>query len=334
MSIRKGVRDDKRLRRLTDDKSETDRKYRNLLRENNRLERELDAAFEIKAHRGIHKIKAREGRGDSEAMAVAIASDWHIEEEVKAGSVNYRNKFNLDIAKKRVDKFFERIVRMIRKEQQDVKIHELMLALLGDFVTGRLHEENLEVCLLRPMDAIMLAQDWIESGILFLLEHTDLKIVIPCTVGNHSRITRRVHHGTERGNSMEWFMYNNLAQRFADEPRIKFILGEGYLLYMNVYNQVIRLHHGHNVRYWGGVGGLTIPMNKAIGQWDLERQANLTLCGHFHQYIPMRRFVVNASLIGYSPFAIAIKGEYEPPSQSFFLIDKKRGKTVSIPLYL
>ena len=334
MSIRKGVRDDKRLRKITDDKSEVDRKYRNLLRENRRLETELDSALSVKAHRGVHKIKPRERRGTSEAVAVAVASDWHVAEEVKAGTVNFRNKYNLDIAKKRADMFFNRIVRMVRKERQDVNISELILYLGGDFITGRLHEENLETCLLRPLEEIMFAQDLIESGIMFLLEHTDLNFIIPCSVGNHSRITRRVHHGTERGNSLEWYMYQTLKSRFASEPRIKFIIAEGYLLYLDVYGMTIRFHHGHSVRYYGGVGGLTIPMNKAVGMWDLERQADISVCGHFHQYIPMRRFVVNGSLIGYSAFAVSIKAEFEPPSQSFFLLDKKRGKTVSIPLYV
>ena len=332
MSIRKGVDGDKRLSRLSDDKKEVDRKYRNLLRENRKLELEVDAAFEIKAHRKIHKIRPRELKRDSEATAVCVLSDWHVEEEVFANTVNGRNKYNLDIAKKRADLCFERIARFVKKERQDVHIHELILPLLGDFITGRLHEENLEVCLLRPMEAILFAQELIESGITFLLENTNLQITIPCCVGNHSRITRRVHHTTEQGNSLEWFMYHNLANRFKEEERVQFVISQGYLLYMDVYKTKLRLHHGHNVRYGGGVGGLTIPMNKAISQWDLERQADVSINGHFHQYMPMRRYVSNGSLIGYNAFAVAIKAEYEPPCQSFFLIDKKRGKTISIPI--
>jgi len=46
----------------------------------------------------------------------------------------------------------------------------------------------------------------------------------------------------------------------------------------------------------------------------------------------LRRFVVNGSLIGYNAFALSIKAEYEPPSQAFFLIDKKRFRSVTIPI--
>lgn len=39
-------------------------------------------------------------------------------------------------------------------------------------------------------------------------------------------------------------------------------------------------------------------------------------------------------MIGYNSFAIAIKASYEKPAQMLFLIDEKRGKTVTCPIIL
>ena len=58
----------------------------------------------------------------------------------------------------------------------------------------------------------------------------------------------------------------------------------------------------------------------------------LSCSGHFHQLIHDSAFVSNGSLVGYNPYALSIKAEYEKPAQSFFLIDKKRGKTVTTPI--
>jgi hypothetical protein len=60
--------------------------------------------------------------------------------------------------------------------------------------------------------------------------------------------------------------------------------------------------------------------------------AHCDFLGHFHQFTPHRRFMVNGSLIGYSPYALRVKAEFEPPQQVFCLWDKSRGKTVTIPI--
>ena len=43
---------------------------------------------------------------------------------------------------------------------------------------------------------------------------------------------------------------------------------------------------------------------------------------------------MNGSLAGYSPYALSIKADYNEPSQVFFLMDKKRGKTIVAPIFL
>lgn len=324
---------DQKLERARSDQSITERKYKEVLQDNERLARERDAALGIRSApiRPV-QIKASFGAKESEAVAVAIASDWHVEEEIRPETVHYKNAYNLSIAEIRAKQFFERTARLIRKEKQDVKIKHLVLGLLGDFITGRLHEENLETCLLRPMDASLFAQDLIIGGIKFLLENTDVDILVIGKIGNHSRITKKIHHSTEAGNSLEWMMYHNIAQYFSGEKRLRFILEESYHTYVNIFGKVLRFHHGHRIGFGGGVGGLTIPLQKAIYRWNLTMNADMDILGHFHTYMPMPRFTVNGSMIGYNAFATAIKSEFEPPSQSFFLIDKARGKTVSMPI--
>ncbi len=96
----------------------------------------------------------------------------------------------------------------------------------------------------------------------------------------------------------------------------------------------IRFQHGHMVKYGGGVGGLTIPLNKAIAQWNRGKHADLDVLGHFHQMFDGGNFIVNGSLIGYDSFALSIKASYEKPKQALFLIDRKRGRTFTCPILL
>ncbi len=307
------------------------KQYKSLLNKYDAINKQLVASMELKKAVSTHTVKATRGV-NSEATAVCLLSDWHVEEEIRPATVMGMNEYNLDIAKARADMCFVNIAKLVKKEQQAIQIKELVVGLLGDFITGRLHEENMENAQLPPMQATIFAQELIESGINFLLNNTKLNMTFVCRAGNHSRITKKIHFSTELGNSLEYMMYHNLKLRFADEKRIKFVIPESYHAYIDIYGFTMRMHHGHAVRFAGGVGGLTIPLNKAIHQWNLTRPATFDAIGHWHQYLPMPRAVVNGSLIGFSAYALANKFEFEPPTQAFFLVDKKRGKTVNIPI--
>ena len=97
---------------------------------------------------------------------------------------------------------------------------------------------------------------------------------------------------------------------------------------------MLRFHHGDAIRYEGGVGGLTIPANKAIAQSNKSRTAYLDIFGHYHQMLDGGKFVSNGSLIGYNPYAIRIKASYEEPKQVFFLMERDKGKTAVYPIFV
>ncbi len=269
-----------------------------------------------------------------EAVAFFVASDWHVDETVKPFMVNGLNKYNPNVAKKRAENFFRNSVILYKISQRDVKIKTIVLALLGDFISGNIHEELAENNSMLPMDAIIFVQTLIASGIEHLLAHTKAKIIVQCHSGNHSRITKKTHKSTESGNSLEFFMYYNLAQHFSKEKRVRFNISRGYHSFLKLGGKFIRFHHGHSVRYMGGVGGIYIPVNKAIAQWNKMRTAALDVFAHFHQFRDGGNFICNGSLIGYNAYALSIKADFEIPKQAFFLIDKKRWKTIVAPVFL
>ncbi len=83
------------------------------------------------------KIEAHKGSGTSEATAVLVASDWHLEEAVGA-EMGGLNTYDLEIGAERAQRFFTAGLRLIKLLQQDVTINTAILALLGDFITGNM----------------------------------------------------------------------------------------------------------------------------------------------------------------------------------------------------
>jgi hypothetical protein len=268
------------------------------------------------------------------ATALLIASDWHVEEVVDPKAVNHFNKYNPEIAKERSRRFFEIGHRLTEVIARDLDLRTIVLGLQGDFISGDLHEDSAENNAMPPTEAAMYAQDLIASGIVYLLENSTRNIVVKCSYGNHSRTTKRIHWAKEKGHSLEWMMYTNLAKYFSNEDRVIFDIADGYHSWLNIHGLDVRFHHGHAMDYRGGIGGLTIPVLRALKEWDIGKQADLDVFGHFHTHFDGGKFLANGSLIGYNPFAVRIKAPFDVPKQWFSVIDAKRGRTYAAPLYV
>lgn len=303
LSTEEQVAKDLAVRTLVEKKKSTEGKNKFLMEKIEMLSAQLEAS-KVLQDSTAHTIRSS-GKDKTEATAVVLCSDFHSEEEVTFEDTNGINEFNLKEFSKRADTFFVSTAKLIAVKQKSIKVNRLVLALLGDFITGNIHEENAETAQLTPMKALLNAQNHLQAGIQYLLDNTNVDLVIPCHSGNHARITKKIRHATEAGNSLEYVMYHQLANLFKDEKRIKFAIAPGYLSYLDIDGFVMRLHHGHAIKFAGGIGGISISANKKIAQWDKTRQANIDCFGHFHQFEVGRgrKFICNGSLIGYNAYA-------------------------------
>jgi hypothetical protein len=129
-------------------------------------------------------------------------------------------------------------------------------------------------------------------------------------------------------------IYHIITSDFKNNPRVNIILEKGYLTYFKVYDTMLRFHHWNDMKYWWGVWGITIPVNKKIAQWNKAKQADIDVFWHFHSMMFHKNFVSNWSVVWYWAYALSIGADFEKPQQAFFLVDKKRGKTIQAPISL
>lgn len=295
-------------------------------------EKERDTALNLRSQRLVAPKIDAPSDGPSRATAFAIAGDWHVEETVESKSVNGLNAFDLTVAEMRVKSFFNSVLKLVKIERNGTVIDDLVLVFLGDLMTGYIHEELQESNGLSPTETVLWLRKQIVSGIRMLRQRGAFKrIIIPCCYGNHGRTTKKPRNSTGAANSYEWMLYNILRD---DLPDCEWWIADGYFLYLPVYGKEIRIHHGDNVVYGGGIGGLTIPAEKAIASWNKARTPLLDIFGHHHVAFQTPRWICNGPLIGYNAYALAIKAAYEPPSQTFFLLDPERGRTITAPIFL
>ena len=269
-------------------------------------------------------IKIRKpSRSKGDATVIVGLSDWHCEELVRSETVNELNAFDLAVCERRITELAERFVALLEHQRQLVRIDRVVVWLGGDFLTGHIHEDCVELAQLAPLAATRWAGQRLR-GFIDLVASMAKEVVVVTNSGNHGRVgDPRV--GTELDHSFEQNLYLTMAGSETNS-HVRWQVGESYLNNLDLDGFRVRFHHGHAVKYGGGVGGITIPMNKAVTAWDRLQTADLTVCGHYHQWSWLRasKFVTNGSLIGHNAYAIRIKAAYEPPCQSFIVVDHTR----------
>ncbi len=318
---------ERKARKLAESAKEDKKKLDYLEEETERLQDALDLAIELGGHERVCHIPTPRHSKKTESTMVALVSDWHIGMTVDPNVVP-RNTFNLDIARHRATLYFQRLVKMLDLEQHEVVVNEVVLALLGDFIDGALRVDSMETAGTQPAQQTVIAFDLLVAGIEYILDNTHVTLTIPCIVGNHSRTTEKTRTTTEVGHSFEYILYHFLAEHFKGNPRVQFTIPQSIHLYPKVYGEVLRLMHGHHgLRGGGGVGGLAIPLLRAIGKWDRTQRADLTVLAHFHHVLDVGIGVVNGSLCGYDSYAMSMGFPFEKPNQVYFMLNSKFGRS-------
>jgi hypothetical protein len=273
-------------------------------------------------------------RKKHDATMVVLLSDIHAEERVDPDTVNGLNDYSLDVCDQRMSELMERFAVLLEHERRLAKIDRVVVWLGGDFISGHIHDDTAELAQLAPLTATR----WIGArlrGFLDAVSENAREVIVATNSGNHGRSTEKLRIGTELEHSFEQNLYLTMA---AAESRknVRWQVGTGYLNYLDLDGFLIRFHHGHAIKYGGGIGGITIPTNKAIAAWDAVKRADLTCFGHWHQFQWLRagRYVANGSVIGHSAYATRIKAAYEPPCQACIVIDHgRREVTKAMPIY-
>lgn len=268
----------------------------------------------------------RRMRPSGPATAVLPLTDWHCEELVNKQSINGVNEYNLSIADTRIKTVAERAVALIECERGLSKISDMVLPLMGDFISGHIHPDLIESTALSPTEAIDWVIDRIDGVIRFMLKHSGCKtITIPTCNGNHGRDTEKRRVASAGKHSYEWLMYRVLERLYKNEPRVQFKI-EQHAPHniLDIQGKLVRFQHGDLIRYQGGVYGLGVPVEKARAKWNDTYRVDYDFFGHWHTYLTGERWCACNCLIGYNLFAQSIKAAATPPTQTLAIFDRKR----------
>lgn len=313
---------------------DAERKYKFLQDQVEELQEKYDISLALNDYKYTPKSQQLDfTHSHNEGIPIIQYSDWHVEKRIDKRVLNGLNEFNLDICAARVKNCYTNTIKLIRKERQDVKIDKVVINLGGDFINNYLHEHDTQENYLSPIEALFFAKVQIKDSLSAIAEHGDLKkIVLLCCNGNHPRLTRRMQSDNDYKMNLEAILYHNLKQELSD-PIFEWHIPQSELGYYNIGEYRIRYFHGHQFNFMGGVGGLTIPLNKITMRYDQVDKANFNLISHWHTFdLIGGKNSVNGALCGYDAYAQKLGCTYDVPKQSFQMLDSKRGFTGRFPI--
>lgn len=282
-------------------------------------------------------------------IPMTIWSDWHYGERVRKDEMHGLNEFNIEIAKKRIQRLVDRTIRLIhgfafKEAGKDVKFPGIIVCLGGDLITGDIHEELADTNEARPLECINDLLDLIAGAIEKLADHFGF-VFVPCVPGNHGRTTRKPRAKNRIFTSYEWNLYTNLERHFRNDSRVQFYIPAECDAHFTVVGHRFLLTHGDSLGTKGGDGmiGSIGPIQRGnikIGRAEAQvgQDYDTLVIGHWHSYQPKGALfpaIVNGALKGYDEYArLILRVPFDRPAQAVWFVHPQQGVTTQFPVYV
>ena len=327
-------KDSDKLKKTIDSKNLIIRRYQNVTSKDRT---DIDSSYVVKTNNS--KKSKNDVATENEAVAYVIFSDLHYEENVIPEETYYDNEYTPEIAHTRCMTMVDNSIKLLEKERMTSNIDTMVFAIIGDVITGRIHDELIEGNSVGAATADNQVVDLILKMIYRLADEGNLKeMIIPCVRGNHGRTTIKRSFGKMSfENSRETMIYLTVKRALENEQRFidmdcnfKLIVEKSDYTYINVYGKDIRFAHGDDVKFSGGVGGISPSLMKWLSRQNAHKFCEMTFIGHFHQiHLEIApNIMANGSIIGSSAYSKKFEGRKRPPQQIFCIQDKMRGFTI------
>lgn len=324
-------------------------KYEKVLREQSVVDQLVALATEL-APRSyapappIYRPNAKGGKNGKPQSAVLMLSDTHVGQVIEPDQTLGFGRYNFSTFLARL-KYLEESVASILQDHTTTEVEELVVCLGGDMIDGALNH-GAEA----GQKNTLFTQFYNASHAIaqFLRNIAPLapRVRVYCAVGNHPRWANQHKMPTNnRYSNLDAFLYAHIQALTSEIKTIDWTLNSQPFALFDVQGFQFHLSHGDHLR--GGDKALGIP-NHAVGRMissttQLFGKAGAPsphyyLVGHLHRSIvlPHARgsVVINGGFAGLDGYGLSNGFSPVDPSQVFFLVHPRYGKTATYDIWL
>ena len=266
----------------------------------------------------------------SPLIQVALSSDHHAEETIDLEAMEGFNQYNFQIYQERMWYWCDRVVRLGVLRRQEAPIQELHVDLLGDILTGEIHDELIWTNQMRTPRAITRI-GLIVAQCLMRFTACYPKVVVTGITGNHGRATKKPHFKQAVENSFDTSIYE-IAMIYCREAieagKLVFNVPQSLKTTVKRFDWIFLLEHGTGIKMNFGTPYYGIDREKQREHGKRHRtdkDFDFFELGHFHQQGKMCSTIMNGSVIGASEFSGNALSDNQPPSQAVLFVHEKYG---------
>ena len=235
--------------------------------------------------------------GQQKQIMVTPLSDTHVGEQVFKEQMRNLNEYNLDIFNKRMYGWANQIIKHAAYRRQIAPVDELIIPMLGDMISGDIHEELARSNMANCMEQMIRGASVIAQALMYIAPHFT-KITIPCVVGNHGRMTRKP---PMKDKYMDWdyMLYQWIASFCKNQENLNFHIPRSFMTTFKVHDKVVLIMHGDSISGAGSSGSITgaVAKLRSVFQYrkalqreiedamddDSEIEFDSVMIGHFHR---------------------------------------------------
>lgn len=308
--------------------------YRKVIKERalqDRLVEAIEGAIVSMPSVKPNKISVPKGRPSEEA-AVLLISDSHVGEVVDYDEMLGLGQYDFKTFTLYLEFLTDTVVDIIGKMRHGFNIQDLHIHLLGDIVSGMIHEELLETNEANMFHCTFGTAHVLAQAILELCPHFR-HIYVDGVIGNHGRHSKEMKF-KQKWNNWDYIVYTALATLLVNQKNVTCNFPYSPFIKKEIYGFSHFLAHGDGVlRQFGipyyGVRKMTSNITNvyaARGEY-----VNFFNLGHFHTKATEERFdgetIMNGSWKGGDEYSFARMHLVGEPKQVMYGVHCNAGKS-------
>lgn len=264
------------------------------------------------------------------ATPIQMWADFHFGEVQPAHEVGGFNAYSDKIAEMRLRHVTESSIKLLTEYTSGVRMDGIVIAGAGDYITGAIHDELTKTNSETVFETVV---RWVGPMAAAIEAYADAfgKVFVPMVQGNHDRNTHKVESKRGPQECISWVLCWWLADRFKDDPRVDFYIGESWDISFKVYDSSFILTHGYGTP-GGGPASAVAAMMKLKSQYDIRDNAvgnksTHLLMGHLHQVLHAPGATMGGCLKGVDAYAWGLRVKPVAPQQALLQVTPERGIT-------
>jgi len=288
------------------------------------------------------KYRPSRSKKKPKITAVALLSDLQCGEVGSLLETDGWGIYNYAIMRARLAKYARNFLRYIEVQRHGYTIDECVILVLGDLISGDIHEELLRTNEFPPPVQAILAGAAVAAFAAVLAPHFGTVRLEMVGGSNHDRLTRKYQFKGGTLNSFDYVAHEHATALLSGHPNVVCNHYRTQKKKIDIAGRKYLCAHGDQVKAWMGIPYYGFDREvareakrhlEAVMAKAREGASDITsagfdgiLAGHWHVPAigPNFKYVINGSLPGTNELDHKL-GRFSPPAQVTFFVSHNHG---------